>query len=313
MINPIQELLRKDRVTTFRWGQEQETAFIKIKEILTNPPVLMLPDFTKTFYLCTDASEKAISAILCQKGANGALHATNYACRILSKLEYETHPILLKECLAILYGLQCFDGYLRDKPFIIRTDSRAITFMNKNEIMSSKLTRWAVIIQSYPYTLEHVPAEQNGGPDSLSRLPNYEDEPNAAEELEEFLDIKILKVVSRERGKNVQITTITFEDGNNGGLNEEETEREHQGFSTNELTDPETGSNPHQAKMEWFISRDILEIQEREDLLQPTEGRCRFQRHDHIQRNRRTPTGRVANKKDFVHRRHVCDRESKIV
>ena len=42
---PIQELLRKDRTSTFRWEQEQENAFIKIKEILTNPPVLMLPDF----------------------------------------------------------------------------------------------------------------------------------------------------------------------------------------------------------------------------------------------------------------------------
>ena len=68
--------------------------------------------------------------------------------------------------------------------------------MNENEIMSSELAKWAVIIQSYPYTLEHVPAEQKGGPDSLRRLPTYEDEPNAAEELEEFLDRKILKVVS---------------------------------------------------------------------------------------------------------------------
>ena len=169
---------------------------IKIKEILTNPPVLMLPDFTKTCYLCTDATDKAISASLCQKGENGVLHATNYSCSALSKIEIESHPIHLKECPAVLYGLQCFDGYLRDKPFIIRIDSRAITIMNKNEIMSTKLARWAIIIQSYPYTLEHVPAKQNGGPDSLSRLPSYEDKPNAAEELEEFLDRKILKVVS---------------------------------------------------------------------------------------------------------------------
>ena len=103
---PIQELLRKDRTTTFRWEQEQENAFIKIKEILTNPPVLMLPDFTKTFYLCTDASEKAISAILCQKGGNGTFHATNYSCRNLFKIEVESNAIHLKECLAILYGLQ---------------------------------------------------------------------------------------------------------------------------------------------------------------------------------------------------------------
>ena len=83
VMSPIQELLRKDRATTFRWGQEQENAFIKIKEILTNPPVLMLPDNSKTFYLCTDASEKGISAILCQKTENGALTAVNYSCRAL--------------------------------------------------------------------------------------------------------------------------------------------------------------------------------------------------------------------------------------
>ena len=102
--------------------------------------------------------------------------------------------------------------------------------MNKNEIMNSKLARWAVIIQSYSYTIEHVPAEQNGGPDSLSRLPSYEDDPNAAEELEEFLDRKILKVVFRERGKNVQKTTMTFEDGNNGSLNEREKKENTKAF-----------------------------------------------------------------------------------
>ena len=116
--------------------------------------------------------------------------------------------------------------------------------------MSSKLARWAVIIQSYPYTLKHVPAEQNGGPDSLSRLPSYEDEPNAAEELEEFLDRKILKVVSRESEKNVQVATITFENGNSGGLIEGETEREHEGFSTNDLADLDIGLNPPQTYTE---------------------------------------------------------------
>ena len=134
--------------------------------------------------------------------------------------------------------------------------------------MSSKLARWAVTIQSYPYTLEHVPAEQNGGPDSLSRLPTYEDEPNAAEELEEFLDRKILKVRSQKRKRNVQIATITFEDGNSDGLDEGETEGEHQDPLTDELPDPGTELSPPQAKMEWVISEDIIEIQEREDLFQ---------------------------------------------
>ena len=84
----IQELLWKDRAMTFKWRQEQKNAFIKIKEILTSPPVLILPDYTKIFYLCTDASEKAISAIFCQKGENGALKPISYAFRSLTDSEF---------------------------------------------------------------------------------------------------------------------------------------------------------------------------------------------------------------------------------
>ena len=89
--------------------------------------------------------------------------------------------------------------------------------------------------------------------------------PMQPEELEEFLDRKILRVISREGGKNVQIATIKFKVGNSDGLNERETEREHQGFSTNELTDSKTGSNPPQSKMEWVIPRDILQTDTQSD------------------------------------------------
>ena len=237
VMGPRQELLRKDRATTFRWGQKQEEAFIKVKEILTNPPFLKLPDYTKTFYLCTDALERAISAILRQKADNGALKPLSFSCRSLRDSDIRRIPIHSKECLAVLYGLQVFDGYLRDIPFVISTDSRAITFMNKNEIMSSKLARWAVTIQSYPFTLEHVPAEQNGGLDALSRLRSYEDEPNADQELEEFLDKKILQVESNEMRKETQISTITFENDNND-IREEGGTEERQRLMANELADP---------------------------------------------------------------------------
>ena len=274
-MGPIQELLRKDRATTFRWGQKQEEAFIKVKEILTNPPLLILPDYTKTFYLCTDASERAISAIFCQKADNGELKPLSFSCRSLRDSEIRCNPIHLKECLAVLYGLQVFDGYLRDTPFVIRTDSRAISFMNKNEIMSSKLARWAVTIQSYLFTLEHVPAEQNGGPDALSRLRSYEDEPDADQELEEFLDKKILKVGPNGIRRETQISTITFENDNIDIREEGETE-ERQGLMANELAGPRLELNSPQEKMEWIISNDILEIQERADLLQLQEEDADF-------------------------------------
>jgi hypothetical protein len=263
LMEPIQELLRKDRVNSFRWEQRQEDAFVKVKAILTNPPLLMLPDYSKTFYLCTDASERAISAILCQKAENGSLKPISYACRALRDSEIKSNPIHLKECLAILYGMSMFDGYLRDNEFVIRTDSRAITFMKKNEIMSSKLARWAVTIQSYNYVLEHVAAEQNGGPDTLSRLPDYPDEPEAAEELEQFLDNKILTVTECNKNGTVrtgQVLTITFQDEEKQETQDENAEVESEEDVNDEDRTP-TGC-------QWVTSKEILEIPERKDLFQ---------------------------------------------
>lgn len=38
----------------FQWGEEQQQAFLKIKQALTNAPVLALPDFTQPFVLEID-------------------------------------------------------------------------------------------------------------------------------------------------------------------------------------------------------------------------------------------------------------------
>lgn len=57
--------MRKD---AFAWSDESTQAFNKLKEALMNTPVLALPDFSQPFTLQTDASGKAIGAVLTQNG-----------------------------------------------------------------------------------------------------------------------------------------------------------------------------------------------------------------------------------------------------
>jgi hypothetical protein len=62
---PLTEIVKKSM--GFKWGSEQDRAFIKIKERLCGAPLLALPDFSKTFEIECDASEIGIGAILMQE------------------------------------------------------------------------------------------------------------------------------------------------------------------------------------------------------------------------------------------------------
>ena len=53
IVKPLTNLLHKHR--EFQWSLENETAFLKVKGILTHHPVLTVPDFTKPFKLAVDA------------------------------------------------------------------------------------------------------------------------------------------------------------------------------------------------------------------------------------------------------------------
>lgn len=57
------DLLRKDN---FKWGEQEEQAFVNLKEKLVAAPVLCLLDFTKEFIIETDASDVGLGAVLMQ-------------------------------------------------------------------------------------------------------------------------------------------------------------------------------------------------------------------------------------------------------
>ena len=60
------KLLKKGEV--YVWTSKIEASFQALKNSLMNAPVLALPDFSKTFELETDASDKGIGAVLQQEG-----------------------------------------------------------------------------------------------------------------------------------------------------------------------------------------------------------------------------------------------------
>ncbi|XP_045198754.1 uncharacterized protein LOC123553067 [Mercenaria mercenaria] len=63
LAEPLYSVVGKKK---FRWDTEQQEAFDALRQAVTEPPVLALPNQTDKFILDMDASEKAVGAELIQ-------------------------------------------------------------------------------------------------------------------------------------------------------------------------------------------------------------------------------------------------------
>ena len=185
--NALRKLLKKGE--QFHWGSEQQTAFNKLKDIITSKPVLGLPDFSKPFRLSTDASNIGISAILSQIDETGKeLYVIGYRSRALrgSETNYST---IEKEMLAIVFGLQKFDYYLMGSPlaFEIVTDHQPLCNLPTTRDPYGRVGRWALLLQSYNYKIRHLPGQQNVVADVLSRFFAQEEGTPGNDEIQQRL------------------------------------------------------------------------------------------------------------------------------
>jgi hypothetical protein len=75
------------------------------------------------------------------------------------------------EMAAIIFGLRHFWVYLRGRPeFIVRTDHRALTWLESLTPTSGKLARWLYTVRSeYNLKIKHREGKSHLNADSLSR------------------------------------------------------------------------------------------------------------------------------------------------
>ena len=57
------------------------------------------------------------------------------------------------ECLAVVEGVKHFRVYVTGVPFSIQTDHRCLVYLDRLKDESSRLTRWALSLQPYDYTI----------------------------------------------------------------------------------------------------------------------------------------------------------------
>lgn len=149
------------------WGESQERAFVKLKDILSSEPILKLPDLQKDFILQTDASNFGIGACLLQDH-DGRKHPVMYASRKLLDRE-KNYSVGEREALAIKWGVEKFHRFLYGRHFTLESDHRPLQYLNSSDSQSPRLMRWSLALQPYRYTVKYIRGEDNFCADCLSR------------------------------------------------------------------------------------------------------------------------------------------------
>ena len=106
------ELTKKTSPNKIRWTHECQIGLdkLKFKEALTSESILRGPDLSKPFVVQSEASNKALGAILLQEHERSLLPCF-YASRRL--LDREIHyAIIEKETLGIVFALHKFSNFL---------------------------------------------------------------------------------------------------------------------------------------------------------------------------------------------------------
>jgi hypothetical protein len=96
---PLTDLTKKG---AFKWSEEAQFTFDKMKKVMSTCLVLALPDFSQPFTLECDASGEGIGAVLMQKR-----HPLAYESQKLKGTEL-LYSIYDKEMLAIMHALAKF-------------------------------------------------------------------------------------------------------------------------------------------------------------------------------------------------------------
>ena len=113
---PLFKLTEKNQ--SFVWTEECTGAFKEFKKRLTQAPILIHPDFTKSFILDVDASNNSIGAVLSQKTEKGE-QVVAYASQTLSKAE-RRYCVTKKELQALVNFVKYFRHFLYGKKFFCK-------------------------------------------------------------------------------------------------------------------------------------------------------------------------------------------------
>ncbi|KAK9702524.1 RNase H-like domain found in reverse transcriptase [Popillia japonica] len=114
----LHKLLKKSNM--FQWNQKQETCSNRLKQIISNTPIIALYDPNKDTRILADTSSYGIGGVLEKLQEAGKWKPVMYCSKSLSPTE-QSYAQIEKETLAIVWTCERLSQFLIGKSFIVQT------------------------------------------------------------------------------------------------------------------------------------------------------------------------------------------------
>ena len=187
---PLRQLTRKD--AEWHWNEEHENAFLRIKQVATQAPVLRYFNPAENTVLQCDASDTGLGATLLQNGQPVA-----YASRSLTDTE-RNYAQIEKELLAIVFAAEKFNQYTYGRKVFVESDHKPLEVIYQKPLVVApkRLQRMLLCLQKYELEIYFKLGQHMYLADTLSRAPLSRDDEvlSIEKEIEEIQMVDFLPI-----------------------------------------------------------------------------------------------------------------------
>ena len=156
------------------WTPALIECFETTKLAVSLAPVLRFPDYTRPFYIATDASNTGVGGVLYQPAdLTDDITSSNMVAICSKKLSpsQQNYSPYKKELFGIVYCLRQFHIYVWGRnDLVIFTDHKPLTHMLSSTTLAPALQLWLDVVLDYSFIIKHRPGILNVIPDALSRM-----------------------------------------------------------------------------------------------------------------------------------------------
>lgn len=147
--------------------------------MISSTDTLVHYDVKKKLILSCDASQYGLGAVLEHEMSDGSIRPVMFASRTMNSHE-RNYAQIDKEAAAIMFGLKKFHQFISGRRVTIKTDHKPLLGILDTKkpipnVISPRMLRWALLLNSYDYAIQYVEGKNIGNADALSRWPTHEE------------------------------------------------------------------------------------------------------------------------------------------